>query len=134
MGTTLSANALATAALVATLEQVMTAAAYAHMLSLSSRLAAGLRSMIGRHALPWHVVSVGARTELSFRAQLARTAKEALAASHPELERALHLFLLNRGVLVTPFHNMMLVSPVTRPEHVDRLLQAIDECCRELLS
>jgi glutamate-1-semialdehyde 2,1-aminomutase len=132
MGTTLSANALATAALVANLEHVMTDAAYAHMLSLSTRLAQGLGSLLDKRGLSWHVVSVGARTEHSFRSQPARTAKEALSASQPELEQLLHLYLLNRGLLVTPFHNMMLVSPVTTADQVDRLLRAFDECCAEL--
>ena len=102
------------------------------MLSLSTRRAQGLRSSLENRRLSWHVVSVGARTELSFRSQPARTAKEALSASQPELEQLLHMYLLNRGLLVTPFHNMMLVSRATTADQVDRLLRAFDECCAEL--
>jgi glutamate-1-semialdehyde 2,1-aminomutase len=133
MGTTLAANALATAALVANLEHVMTDDAYEHMLTLSARLAKALSSIVEACGLPWHVVSVGARSELSFRSRPARTARESLEASHPELEHLLHLYLLNRGLLVTPFHNMMLVSPATTAEQVDRLASAFNDCCRELL-
>ncbi|WP_415922982.1 transaminase [Steroidobacter sp.] len=132
MGTTLSANALATAALVACLQDVMTDAAYAHMLSLSATLAEGLRKRISNRALPWHVTSVGARSELVFTPTPARTARQSLAAASPELERLLHLYLLNRGVLVTPFHNMMLVSPATTDAQVQSLLDHFDEFLHEL--
>lgn len=134
MGTTLSANALATTALAACLEHVMTDAAYAHMNALSSELVTGLNDIIGRHALPWHVVNVGARSELCFSREPAVTARQSLAAAVPELERLLHLYLLNRGVLITPFHNMMLVSPATQSTHVRSLLDALDTCCDELLA
>jgi glutamate-1-semialdehyde 2,1-aminomutase len=132
MGTTLAANALATAALVASLENVMTDAAYDHMLQLSALLAEGLRQHIARRSLPWHVTSVGARSELIFIPHPPRTASEALAASAPALERLLHLYLLNRGVLVTPFHNMMLVSPATRREQIDSLLASFEQFIDEL--
>jgi glutamate-1-semialdehyde 2,1-aminomutase len=132
MGTTLSANALATAALVACLQDVMTDAAYAHMLSLSTTLAEGLKERIAKHSLPWHVTSVGARTELVFTPAPARTARESLAAASPTLERLLHLYLLNRGVLVTPFHNMMLVSPATTVAQVQALLSHFDQFLHEL--
>lgn len=132
MGTTLAANALATAALVACLQDVMTDDAYEHMLALSTTLANGLKRRIGDRALPWHVTSVGARSELVFTPTPARTARESLAAADPTLERLLHLYLLNRGVLVTPFHNMMLVSPATTAAQVQALLDHFDEFLREL--
>jgi glutamate-1-semialdehyde 2,1-aminomutase len=132
MGTTLAANALATAALVACLQDVMTDAAYAHMLTLSTALADGLTKRITERALPWHVTSVGARSELVFTPTPARTARESLAAAAPILERLLHLYLLNRGVLVTPFHNMMLVSPATTADQVQALLEHFDEFLHEL--
>ena len=127
MGTTLAANALATAALVACLQDVMTDDAYTHMLTLSITLAAGLQARIAERALPWHVTSVGARTELVFTPTPARTARESVSAADPLLERLLHLYLLNRGVLVTPFHNMMLISPATTSEQVQALLSHFDE-------
>jgi glutamate-1-semialdehyde 2,1-aminomutase len=132
MGTTLAANALATAALVACLQDVMTDDAYAHMLALSTGLADGLRERIRKRELPWHITSVGARSELVFTPTPARTARESLAAVSPALERLLHLYLLNRGVLVTPFHNMMLVSPATTARQVQALLDRFDEFLHEL--
>lgn len=134
MGTTLAANALASAALAACLEHVMTHDAYRHMAGLSSRLVAGIERIIERHALPWHAVNVGARTELCFSRMPAVTARESLDAAVPALERALHLYLLNRGILITPFHNMMLVSPATGASQIDALLAALDTCCGELLT
>ncbi|WP_184333807.1 aspartate aminotransferase family protein [Povalibacter uvarum] len=133
MGTTLAANALATSALTACLEKVMTPAAYEHMNTLSGRLTGGLRQLIAKHRLPWHVVNVGARSELCFSATPVRTARESLDANAPALERALHLFLLNRGVLITPFHNMMLISPATTAAQVDALLSGIESFLSELL-
>ena len=132
MGTTLSANALAIAALTANLEHVMTDSAYAHMLQLAERLAEGLNACIVRRRLPWSIVSVGARTELTFAPAPAVTARQSLAAADPLLERTIHLYLLNRGVLITPFHNMMLVSPATTEDQVQQLLRAFEECCEEL--
>ncbi|MBM0108384.1 aminotransferase class III-fold pyridoxal phosphate-dependent enzyme [Steroidobacter sp. S1-65] len=132
MGTTLAANALATAALVACLQEVMTDDAYEHMLNLSATLAEGLRKRIAERALPWHVISVGARSELVFTPTPARTARESLSAASPTLERLLHLYLLNRGVLVTPFHNMMLVSPATSAAQVQSLLELLGEFLHEL--
>ena len=122
MGTTLAANALATAALVACLQHVMTDEAYAHMLDLSATLADGLKKRLAERSLPWHVTSVGARSELIFTVRPPRTARESLSAMSPPLERLLHLYMLNRGVLLTPFHNMMLVSPATTRTQVDLLL------------
>jgi glutamate-1-semialdehyde 2,1-aminomutase len=132
MGTTLSANALAIAALTANLEHVMTDAAYAHMLQLAQRLAEGLDACIARRRLPWSIVSIGARTELTFSSAPAVTARQSLAAADPLLERTVHLYLLNRGVLITPFHNMMLVSPATTENQLQQLLGAFEECCEEL--
>ncbi len=127
MGTTLSANALALACMRATLEQVMTDAAYAHMEALAGYLATGLSSVIERLGLPWHVVRVGARVEFICAPGPLRNGTEAEAAHAGPLEQAIHLALLNRGVLIAPFHNMMLVCPATTGEQVDRLITAFSE-------
>ncbi len=113
MGTTLSANALSLAAMRATLEHVMTPEAYAHMEALARRLAEGLKHVVDTYGLPWHVVRVGARVEFICAPGPLRNGTEAEAAHAPALEQAIHLALLNRGCLIAPFHNMMLVSPVT---------------------
>jgi glutamate-1-semialdehyde 2,1-aminomutase len=126
MGTTLSANALSLAAMRATLERVMTSEAYAHMESLAARLEAGLRQVVGRYGLPWHVVRVGARVEFVCAPGPLRNGSEADAAHAPALERAIHLALLNRGCLIAPFHNMMLVSPATTAAQVESLVGAFE--------
>jgi glutamate-1-semialdehyde 2,1-aminomutase len=132
-GTTLSANALAMAALHATLRDVMTEAAYAHMEQLSSELAAGLAATIERRHLPWHVARVGARVEFICAPGLLRNGSEAARALAPELEQVIHLGLLNRGCIIAPFHNMMLVCPQTTRAQVDQLLRAFDEVTGALL-
>ena len=132
VGTTLSANMFARAAMRANLEQVMTEAAYQRMFGLAARLADGLRDVIARHGLPWCVTRVGARTEFQFAPSSPRNGGEAQAILDGELEQIIHLYLLNRGLLITPFHNMLLVCPATAESDVARLLTAFDECLGEM--
>lgn len=134
MGTTLSANPLQFAAMRATLEEVMTEANYAHMEALAARLEAGLAAAIERHRLPWHVARVGARVEFICAPGPLRNGGEAEAAHAPALEAALHVALVNRGVLIAPFHNMMLISPATKQRQVDRLVRAFAEVAGGLAS
>jgi glutamate-1-semialdehyde 2,1-aminomutase len=122
MGTTLSANPLQFACLVANLSEVMTPENYAHMETLAERLSHGLRKTIDRHHLPWHVVRVGARVEFICAPGPLKNGTEAGFAHQPEVEAALHTGLINRGSLIAPFHNMMLISPATRKAQVDRLI------------
>jgi glutamate-1-semialdehyde 2,1-aminomutase len=126
IGTTLSANALAITAMRAMLEQVMTRQAYRHMDALAAQLVKGLGEVITRRSLPWHVVNVGARVELVCVGSPSRNGTEARAAMDHELESLLHLMLVNRGSLIAPFHNMMLVSPATLPLQVERLIASFD--------
>ncbi|MRW92392.1 aminotransferase class III-fold pyridoxal phosphate-dependent enzyme [Duganella sp. FT80W] len=133
IGTTLSANMFAMAAMRANLKQVMTEAAYQHMFALASQLADGLRASIARHQLPWCVTQVGARTEFQFSAAAPRNGSEAGAIMDSELEQAIHLYLLNRGLLITPFHNMLLVCPATTDADVSALVIAFDAVLRELV-
>lgn len=132
IGTTLTANALAMSAIRATLADVMTDAAYEHMFALAERIETGLKSVIARHGLAWCVTRVGARTEFQFSATPPRNGTEAGRQLDPELEHIVHLCLLNRGVLITPFHNMILVCPDTTAADVDRLIAAFDACLTEL--
>jgi glutamate-1-semialdehyde 2,1-aminomutase len=124
MGTTLSANALAVAAMRATLEHVMTADAYRGMEQLAGVLVDGLQAAIKARNLPWHAVRVGARVEFICAPGPLRNGTEAETAHAPALERAIHLALLNRGCLIAPFHNMMLVCPATTAAQVRRLCDA----------
>lgn len=134
MGTTLSANALAMRCMRVNLEQVMTPAAYDHMLPLAARLADGLRGLISKHGLNWSVTELGARCEFQFCATSPKTGAEAEAAFHDSLQMALHLYLINRGILITPFHNMTLCTPQTTPADVDTLIATLDEGLTELLA
>lgn len=127
VGTTLTGNALALAAMRATLSELMTPAVYAPMLALATRLAEGLRATLARHRLPWCVTQLGARCEFQFCAEPPRNGTQAGAALDPELEHLIHLALLNRGVLITPFHNMLLVCPQTTADDVAKLLAALDD-------
>ncbi len=133
VGTTLSANMFAMAAMRANLEQVMTDAAYQHMFALAATLAQGLRDVIARHRLPWCVTRVGARTEFQFAPTAPRNGGEAQKILDGELEQIIHLYLLNRGLLITPFHNMLLVCPGTTEADVSRLLSIFDDCLLELI-
>ncbi len=127
IGTTLSGGMLAMAAMRATLTQVMTPQAFAHILAQADVLARGLRGLLARHGQAWCVTQVGARVEFQFCAAPPRNGTQAQAAMDSELEHLLHLALLNRGVLITPFHNMLLVCPDTTPTDVARLLAALDD-------
>jgi glutamate-1-semialdehyde 2,1-aminomutase len=132
IGTTLSANALAITAMDAMLGEVITPPAYDQMLRGAARLVAGLKQEIAAANLDWHVTQVGARVEFLTCPTPPQNGGEARAAMHPELEEAIHLFLANRGILLAPFHNMMLVSPVTGDDQIDRLVGAFADCVREL--
>jgi glutamate-1-semialdehyde 2,1-aminomutase len=132
IGTTLTANLLAMAAMRATISEYLRPEVFAPMLALAQRLADGLRAAVARHGLPWCVTQVGARTELQFCARPPRNGSEADAGHVAALEQALHLFLLNRGVMISPFHNMMLTCPDTRADDVDALLAGVDAAMRAL--
>lgn len=134
MGTTLSANALAMHCMRANLEHVMIPAAYAHMLPLAQRLAAGFRRIINERGLAWSVTELGARSEFQFCATPPKTGAEAEAAFHDSLQMALHLYLINRGILITPFHNMTLCCPDTNADDVDRLISTLAQGLDELLA
>jgi glutamate-1-semialdehyde 2,1-aminomutase len=132
IGTTLSANALAITAMDTMLGDVITLGAYDHMLRGAARLVAGLEAEIAGAGLEWRVTQVGARVEFLTCPTPPRNGGEAKAAMHPALEAAIHLFLANRGILLAPFHNMMLVSPVTSDDQIDRLVGAFADCTRAL--
>lgn len=132
IGTTLSANALAISAMHAMLGQVITRDAYVHMLTMAERLVAALNSVITAHQVGWHVSHVGARIEFLCAASPPRNGSEARAVMDHELESAIHLYLVNRGILLAPFHNMMLVSPVTQAQQTDRLAFELNNALTEL--
>ena len=120
IGGTLAGNALSLAAMRATLGKVMTDAAFEQMIGLGERFKEGVRGVIEARGLPWHVVRLGCRVEYLFRPDRARTGAEAAAGQDELLDPCIHLYLLNRGILMTPFHNMALMSPATTAADVDR--------------
>ena len=134
MGTTLSANPLQFATMRAALEEVMTEKNYARMDRLARRLDAGLTAVIDRYHLPWHVARVGARVEFICAPGPLRNGGEAEAAHAPELEAAIHVALVNQGVLIAPFHNMMLISPATTVAQVNRLITAFAAVAARLVA
>jgi glutamate-1-semialdehyde 2,1-aminomutase len=122
----MAANALSIAAMRATLENVLTSAAYERMETLGARLADGIDHVTARHDLPWHVVRIGGRVEYHFAPRPLRTGREGVAIIDRELSTYIHLFALNRGVVVFPFHNRALVSPVHSEADVDRHTEVLD--------
>jgi len=120
IGGTLAGNALSLAAMRVTLERVLTAETYARTIPLARRFVDGVAAAIRDHGLPWCVTQLGCRAEYWFRPEAPRNGSEAAAAIDPELDRYMHLAALNRGVLMTPFHNMALMGPDTTAEDVDR--------------
>jgi glutamate-1-semialdehyde 2,1-aminomutase len=132
MGTTLSANPMQLACLEASLTEVMTGKAHARMDKGAARLERGLQEVVDRLALPWHVLRVGARVEFICAPGPLRNGAQARRAHQPRIEALMNLALLNRGCLIAPFHNMMLVSPVTTKRQIDRLIAAFAEVLGEL--
>jgi glutamate-1-semialdehyde 2,1-aminomutase len=132
IGGTLAGNVLSLAAVRATLEHVLTAEAFDRMIALGERFERGVQEAIDEHGLPWHVTRLGARAEYLFRAERPVTGSDAAAGIDPLLDRLIHLYALNRGVLLTPFHNMALMSPATTEADVDRHTEVFREATAEL--
>jgi glutamate-1-semialdehyde 2,1-aminomutase len=120
VGGTLAGNALSLAAARATLSEVLTEDAFAHMTRLCDRFVKGVRDALGEHGVGWSIVQLGARAELAFAPEPPRTGTASAQLMDEALDDALHLYLLNRGVLLTPFHKMALMSPATTADDVDR--------------
>jgi glutamate-1-semialdehyde aminotransferase len=121
------------AAMRVTLEQVLTPAAFEHMIPLAARFADGVAAKIRAAKLPWNVTQLGCRAEYTFCLQAPRNGGESAAAADFELERFLHLYALNRGVLLTPFHNMALMCPATSAEDVDLHTRVFAKAVGELV-
>ncbi len=132
IGGTVAASVLSLAATRATLAEVLTDEAFERMIALGERFEAGVAQAIERHDLPWHVTRLGCRVEYLFRRERPRNGSEAAAGGDPELDRLIHLYALNRGILLTPFHNMALMSPATTEADVDVHSAVFAEAAAEL--
>jgi glutamate-1-semialdehyde 2,1-aminomutase len=131
IGGTLAGNALSLAAMRATLSSVLTKEAFNRMVPLAERWTAGVAKAIGEAGLPWHVTQLGCRAEYMFGPE-PRNGQQAHDAMDFELERFMHLYAMNRGILLTPFHNMALMSPQTENEDVDRHTKVFREAVGEI--
>ncbi|HYV18895.1 MAG TPA: aspartate aminotransferase family protein [Verrucomicrobiae bacterium] len=133
IGGTLAGNALSIAAMRATLASVLTPERFDETTRLAARWAGGVESVIRERRLPWHVVTLGCRAEYWFRPTPPKNGGEAAASVDPELDRYMHLAALNRGFLITPFHNMALVAPGTTTTDVDGHTAAFRDSVEALL-
>ena len=134
IGGTLAGNALSLAAMRATLSKVLTRDAFDQMIPMAERWTAGVEKVIAEFGVPWHVTRLGCRAEYLFAADRPKNGTQAHDAMDFELERFMHLYAMNRGVLLTPFHNMALMSPLTAKEDVDHHTLVFHEAVKELAS
>jgi glutamate-1-semialdehyde 2,1-aminomutase len=119
VGGTLAGNALSVAAMRVVLGSVLTDSAFASMISVATYYTDGVRGVLESIGLPWHVTQLGARAEYRFVASPPRDGGESNAAADTDLDEYLHLYTINRGILLTPFHNMALMSPATTQADAD---------------
>ncbi len=134
IGGTLAGNALSLAAMRATLENVLTGEAFEGMIALGERFEAGVNEVLASHAVGWHVTRLGCRVEYAFAPEPPRNGGEAAAHADPALDRFLHLHALNRGILMTPFHNMALMCPATTAADVDQHTTVFAEAVEDLFA
>ena len=132
IGGTVSGSVLSAVAIRATLGEVLTPAAFPAMIAAATRWADGVEEVLARQSVGWSVTRLGARAEYHFTPEAPRTGGAAAAAVDHDLERYLHLHALNRGIILTPFHNMALFSPSTPGDAADRHTAAFDEAVASL--
>ncbi|MBG1233600.1 aspartate aminotransferase family protein [Aestuariivirga litoralis] len=134
IGTTLSGSRIQVALIRTVLEEFMTDPVFEALITLARRLERGVADVIIKHSLPWHVTRVGARVEFMCVPTPPKNGYEASQVIHKPIDEAVHRYLLNRGVVITPFHNMMLVCPSTTGEDVTKLIETFEACVSELLN
>lgn len=133
VGGTLAGNVMSTAAMRATLGEVLTDAAFEHMITLATRFREGVEGALTKYDVPWSIVQLGARAEYRFARPAPRTGTESAHAEDDGLDEYLHLFMANRGVLMTPFHNMALMCPTTTASDVDLHTRLFAEAVHRLV-
>ncbi len=132
VGGTLAGNPLSMAAARATLEQVLTPENFEAMIDLATEFTEGVQALFDKYDLSWSINQLGARAEYRFAKPYPKTGTDAFHSADGELEDFLHLYLANRGVLLTPFHNMALMCPTTTKADVDRHNEVFEEAIAEL--
>jgi len=133
IGGTVSGSVLSAVAIRTTLHEVLTNAAFPQMIAGANRWADGVEEVFARRGVGWSVTRLGARAEYHFTPEAPRSGGEAAAAVHHEMERYLHLHALNRGIIMTPFHNMALFSPATPRSAADQHSEALDAAVAALI-
>ena len=133
VGGTLAGNALSLAAARATLGEVLTDEAFARMIGLAERYTAGVNEVLESRRVPWNIVQLGARAEYRFTPQPPRNGGASAAAHDGDLDAYMHVYLMNREVLITPFHNMALMCPATVEADVDRHTEVFADAVDELI-
>lgn len=134
VGGTLAGNALSVAAMRATLEHVLTDDVFPRMIDLATSYTEGVQQAIAKHGLDWSVQQLGARSEYRFTSPAPVNGTESAHAADDDLDEYVHLYMANRGVLITPFHNMALMCPTTTQEQVDIHTKLFNEMAAELVS
>ncbi len=132
VGGTLAGNSLSMAAMRATLGEVLTEQAFEHMITLCDRYTEQVRALLEKYDVPWSISQVGARAEYRFVSPAPTTGTAAMLAGDDELDEFMHLFMCNRGILMTPFHNMALMCPNTSVEDVDLHAELFELALQEL--
>jgi glutamate-1-semialdehyde 2,1-aminomutase len=133
VGGTLAGSALSVAAMRATLGEVLTDEAFGRMIELATRYTTDVRGIIDAAGLPWTISQLGARAEYRFVAPAPRNGNESADAADPQLDEFMHLYTLNRGILMTPFHNMALMCPATSEADVARHTEVFGQAVAELV-
>jgi glutamate-1-semialdehyde 2,1-aminomutase len=133
IGGTLAGNPISLAAMRATLGEVLDRAAFDRMIALSTRFAEGVESIVAERGLPWSMQQLGARAEYRFTSPAPTSGGESAAAHDSELDDFMHVYLANRGIMLTPFHAMALMSPATTEEDVDLHHEVLDAATAELV-
>ncbi|MFC7762333.1 aminotransferase class III-fold pyridoxal phosphate-dependent enzyme [Catellatospora bangladeshensis] len=134
VGGTLAGNALSLAAMRATLGEVLTDGAFAHMISLAGAYTEDVRRVLDETGVPWSITQLGARAEYRFTRPAPRSGGESAAAADDLLDEYMHLFTLNRGILMTPFHNMALMCPDTSPADISYHTETFTQAVTDLLA
>jgi glutamate-1-semialdehyde 2,1-aminomutase len=134
IGTTLAGSKIQLALMETVLETYFTRVAFAPLIALAKKLEKGLVDVISKRGAPWHVVRAGARVEFMCCPNRPRNGGEAAKMIHQPIDEAVHHHLLNRGLIMTPFHNMLLICPATTEAHVNQMIEGLDRCLEDLMS
>ncbi len=132
VGGTLAGNPLSFAAMRATLDEVLTTDAFEHMINLADRYTADVQAILDANDLPWSITQLGARAEYRFVRPAPRTGGGSATAADDQLDEFMHLFMINRGIVMTPFHNMALMCPASTTADVSTHTELFGAAVAEL--